>query len=38
MIMGIAIIVATIAMTLMLGISLVYNSDIGEEDKEEENE
>lgn len=37
MIMGIAIIVATIAITLMLGISLVYNSDIGEEDKEERN-
>jgi hypothetical protein len=37
MIMGIAIIVATIATTLMMCISLVYNSDIGE-DKEKENE
>lgn len=36
MILGIAIIVAFMALTLMLCISLVYNSDIGEEEKENE--
>jgi hypothetical protein len=37
MVLGIAIIVAFTAITLMMCISLVYNSDIGE-DKEKENE
>lgn len=35
MIMGIAIIVAAMAIALMLGISFVYNSNIGEDDEKE---